>query len=193
MNDNTNWTPSTEDNKLGLVDKKLMNEYEAKGNIDALYYLMEVDLDSDISTQMLLKFHYIAFSELYEWAGKWRTTDVIVGQITPPPPNQILQLMYQFIDNLNFKISISTNFEQKLDCLVYAHYEFIKIHPFTNGNGRTGRALLNFVGSKFGFEPIQLYYIEGNNRKTYIDAMKQADIGNFEILKSLIRKELIPD
>jgi hypothetical protein len=37
-----------------------------------------------------------------DWAGKWRTVDVRVGQLVPPPPNQVLQLMYQFIDNLNF-------------------------------------------------------------------------------------------
>ena len=98
--------------------------------------------------------------------------------------------MYQFIDNLNFKISISKNKKDDIDCLVYSHYEFIKIHPFNNGNGRTGRILMNIVALKLGYQPLELYFREGESRKFYIDAMKTADNGNFEHLKNLISEEL---
>jgi cell filamentation protein len=99
--------------------------------------------------------------------------------------------MYQFIDNLNFKISISKKYKEHIDCLVYAHYEFIKIHPFNNGNGRTGRILLNIVAMKFGYQPLELYFREGESRKFYINAMKEADNGNYELLTKLISEELI--
>jgi cell filamentation protein len=85
---------------------------------------------------LILEIHRIAFSKLYDWAGKWRTTEVVVGQLMPPKPTHILQSMYQFVDNLNFKISISDTTLLHIECLVYAHYEFIRIHPFNNGNGR---------------------------------------------------------
>jgi cell filamentation protein len=75
--------------------------------------------------------------------------------------------------------------------LVYAHYEFIKIHPFNNGNGRTGRILMNIVALKFGYKPLELYHREGESRKFYIGAMKEADNGNFKILSQLIGEELI--
>jgi cell filamentation protein len=74
--------------------------------------------------------------------------------------------------------------------LIFAHYEFIRIHPFNNGNGRTGRILMNIIALKFGYKPLELYHREGESRKTYIDAMKLADNGNFEPLAILIRKEL---
>lgn len=45
--------------------------------------------------------------------------------------------MYQFIDNLNFKVSHAGTLDNHIDCMVFAHYEFIRIHPFNNGNGRT--------------------------------------------------------
>ncbi len=187
---NTNWTPSSEDNKLGLIDKNLINEYEAKGIATAELFVFGLDNETEISTQLICEIHRIAFSELYDWAGKWRNTSVIVGQLIPPEPNKVLHLIYQFIDNLNFKISNSTTQQEHIECLTFAHYEFIRIHPFNNGNGRTGRILMNLVALKFGYKPLELYYREGDSRKIYIDAMKSADKGNFEPLRSLMRKEL---
>lgn len=190
MEDNTNWTPSPEDNKLDLTDKNLINEYEAKGIALAELFVFELDIETEISTQLLLEIHSIAFSELYDWAGTWRTTTVTVGQLTPPEPSKILQLMYQFIDHLNFKIRNAETHQNHIDCLTFAHYEFIRIHPFNNGNGRTGRILMNIVALKFGYKPLELYYREGDSRIAYIDAMKSADNGNFEPLTTLISKEL---
>jgi len=191
MNNNTSWTPSPEDNKLGLTDKNVINEIEAKGIASAELFVFGLDSETNISTTLLLEIHNIAFSELYEWAGKWRTTNVIVGQLTPPEPNKVLQLMYQFIDNLNFKISIYKTTQDHLECLSYAHYEFIRIHPFNNGNGRTGRILMNIVALKFGYKPLELYHREGDSRKVYISAMKSADNGDSGQLIDLIRKELV--
>ena len=98
--------------------------------------------------------------------------------------------MYQFIDNLNFKLSNATTSQDYLDCMTFAHYEFVRIHPFNNGNGRTGRIVMNLVALKLGYKPLELYYREGDSRKIYIEAMKSADKGNFEPLQSLINEEL---
>jgi cell filamentation protein len=190
MDNQTSWTPSPDDNLKGLTDKNLINEVEAKGIATAELYIFQLDNDISISTTLLLEIHRIAFSELYDWAGKWRTNDVTVGQIEPAKPVQILQLLYQFIDNLNYKISGAKTFQDKVDVLVYAHYEFIRIHPFNNGNGRTGRMLMNIIALKFGFKPLELYYRHGESRKIYIDAMKSADKGDFEPITILISKEL---
>lgn len=99
--------------------------------------------------------------------------------------------MYQFTDNLNFKISISKTQEEVVDALIYTHYEFVRIHPFNNGNGRTGRLLMNLVAMKFGYKPLELYIRQGESRKLYIQSMQQADKGNFELLMSLICRELM--
>lgn len=191
MENQTNWTPFPDDNLLGLTDKNQINEFEATGIANAELFVFELEDDVEISTTLILEIHKIAFSELYDWAGKWRKTEVSVGQLLPPKPTLVLQAMYQFLDNLNFKISISKTPAEHIDCLVYAHYEFIKIHPFNNGNGRTGRILMNLVALKFGYQPLELYYREGESRKFYIDAMKAADNGNFKILTELISEELV--
>ena len=46
------------------------------------------------------------------------------------------------------------------------------------------------VALKFGYQPIELYKRESDARKIYIDALRQSDIGNFNSLQSLIRKEI---
>ncbi len=99
-------------------------------------------------------------------------------------------MIYQFIDNLNYKISVSKIPDEIVETLIYTHYEFVKIHPFNNGNGRTGRILLNLVAMKFGYKPLELYKREGEGRNIYIQAMQQADKGNFSLLDNLIRQEL---
>lgn len=190
MEDDTNWTPSPDNNKLGLTDKNLINEYEAKGIAAAELFVFGLDSDTAFSTQLLLEIHRFAFDELYDWAGKWRTTQIAVGQLTPPEPTQILQLMYQFVDNLNFKLANAKTSDEQVECLTFAHYEFVRIHPFNNGNGRTGRIVMNLVSLKFGYKPLKLYHREGDSRKIYIESMRSADKGNFEPLTTLIRKEM---
>lgn len=190
MDDKTSWTPTPDDNKLGLTDKNIINEYEAKGLIAAELFILSLDVDTALSVQLILKIHRIAFSELYDWAGEWRTVEVTVGQLVPPQPQRIIQLMYQFIDNLNYKIEIALDINQHIECLIYAHYEFVRIHPFNNGNGKTGRLLMNFLAMKFGYKPLELYSREGKSRKVYINAMKAADNGDFRPLTLLIQKEL---
>jgi len=191
MSDNTSWTPFPDDNLLGLTDKNLINEYEAKGITKAELFVFGLDTEIEISTTIILDIHKTAFGELYDWAGKWRNVNVTVGQLVPPEPAQIIHLMYQFIDNLNFKISISKTQDEVIEALVYAHYEFVRIHPFNNGNGRTGRLLMNLVTMKFGYKPLELYKRQGESRKLYIQSMQQADKGDFELLMSLICQELV--
>lgn len=190
MQENTNWTPSPEDNLLNLTDKDAINEQEAKGIAMAELYVFGLDTELSITTNLILDIHRMAFEHLYYWAGKWRTTNITVGQLEPPEPNQLIQLMYQFIDNLNFKIVNAKTKQDHIGCLVYAHYEFVRIHPFNNGNGRTGRIFMNLIAMKLGYQLLKLYYREGESRKIYINAMRSADSANFEPLSNLIANEL---
>ena len=191
MSDNANWTPFSDDNLLGLTDKNLINEFEAKGITQAELFVFGLDTEVEISTNLILDIHKIAFGELYDWAGKWRNVNVTVGQLVPPEPAYISHLIYQYLDNLNYKLSISRTQEEIVETLVYAHYEFVRIHPFNNGNGRTGRLLMNLIAMKFGYKPLELYKRQGESRKLYIQSMQQADKGVFDLLMSLISQELV--
>ncbi len=190
MKNQTNWTPGPDDNKLELTDKNKINEIEAKGLIKAELFTFDLEEDVEISAQLILEIHKIAFEELYDWAGKWRQIDVAVGKLNPPSPANVPMQMYQFLDNLKFKIKNASTESDKIECISFAHYEFIKIHPFNNGNGRTGRLLMNLVCLIFGYKPLKLYHREGDSRMIYIKALQTADSGNFDELNKLIEEEL---
>lgn len=194
MTDGTDWTPSADDNLLGLSDRDAIDKREAEGVVRAEYFLFEREMDEEdtITVSLILDAHRMAFGKLYSWAGKWRTGDVQVGQLIPPSPERIPNLMYQFVSNLNHKCAGATSFDDHLEVLTWAHYEFVRIHPFTNGNGRTARLITNLIALRFGYRPLRLYHREGESRKNYIAAMRLADKGDFSGLAVLVREEMIP-
>lgn len=192
MSDQTAYTLyPLDENRLGLTDREDINLAEMRGIAEAEFYAyVELDLQTEITTSLILHIHRTAFQHMYDWAGKWRDTQVIVGTLLPPDAPQVVFLMYQFLEQLNYKLDLIKTQDDVLDCLAYAHHQFIYIHPFNNGNGRTGRILMNLIALKHGYHPIQLYHRQGDGRKVYIDAMKAADKGDYQPLKSLIQKEL---
>jgi cell filamentation protein len=188
----TDYTPGIDDNLLGLTDKNLINLYEASGITKAELLLQELEEDTKFEIGLILNIHRTAFGELYDWAGKWRSIDVQVGQLTPPTAAKVPNLMYQYADEVQFKLSITNEKEDLAEALAYLHHRFVWIHPFNNGNGRTARLLLDFAAISKGYEPIQLYHREGEARNLYIDALRSADGGNYEPLSTLILAELTP-
>jgi len=73
-------------------------------------------------------------------------------------------------------------YKEKLHPLVLAvivHHKFEKIHPFMDGNGRTGRILLNYILIKNSYPPI---IIKNKGREEYLRFMRKAD--NSELFKA---------
>ena len=69
------------------------------------------------------------------------------------------------------------------------HYELTILHPFNDGNGRTIRALTNWLLRLKGLCPI---YIDSNNRDEYLKALRKIDEeNNYELLEIVIIKSII--
>ncbi|MCF0068875.1 Fic family protein [Dyadobacter sp. CY261] len=62
------------------------------------------DDQADLDISFILEIHRTAFGELYSWAGKGRTIDVQVGKLSPPHPSQVPALMYQYADDVNYRL-----------------------------------------------------------------------------------------
>jgi len=73
-----------------------------------------------------------------------------------------------FTDYVN-SIEINTN-EDRIRKAVMTHFLFVYIHPFGDGNGRTGRFLMNHA---LGSEKLDWITILADNKKEYIDALKK--------------------
>jgi hypothetical protein len=68
------------------------------------------------------------------------------------------------------------------------HYDFVRIHPFDDSNGRTSRLLMNYVLLRNGFPPV---IIKSVDKKNYLNALNKADVGDFDSFAEYIANELI--
>lgn len=120
-------------------------------------------------------------------AGKYRTENVVISGANHIPPK------YYEVGDLMQKLIV----EYQNEWLEYhpvvratlLHGEFVKIHPFIDGNGRTSRLLLNFELIKNGYTPI---IIKNENRAKYYDVLDLAHTTmNYEPFIKLVSELVI--
>ena len=74
------------------------------------------------------------------------------------------------------------------EALAVIHNEFEKVHPFIDGNGRTGRLILNLVLVRLGYPPI---LVLKRQRPAYLAAMERADAGDAGLLGELLARAML--
>jgi Fic family protein len=97
-----------------------------------------------------------------EWAGKYRRTEVFIrgSDAEFPVPNAVSYAMQEFIQWLQGQQGI-----HPVRVAANAHFKFVSIHPFIDGNGRTGRLLMNLILIMHGY-PISV--IRNDDRIEYL-------------------------
>lgn len=97
----------------------------------------------------------------------------------PSAPSQVQYLLY----NVG-----KTNYNSAYEKAAYFHIQFERIHPFSDGNGRTGRILINFLLLKDNKAPV---IIEKDIRAKYFELIANQDyMGLAQLLQELSEKEL---
>ena len=102
-------------------------------------------------------------------AGKYREENVLISGAKHIPPKH-----FELNDRMQKMIARYQSDWMDLHPVVRAtvlHGEFVKIHPFIDGNGRTARLLLNFELMKNGYTPI---IIKNEQRASYYDVLDLA-------------------
>jgi Fic family protein len=89
-------------------------------------------------------------------AGRYRTIRVRVGQFVPPPPEDVSGLMFELLEWWNDR---SITLSPVLSSAVI-HHQFETIHPFADGNGRTGRALALWELYRRGFDSHHIFAVD---------------------------------
>lgn len=108
-----------------------------------------------------------------ERPGSFREHDIqpFPGGMTPPSWPDVPNAMRVWVDSLN-AAGLGPN---PIEALAVAHNQFEKVHPFLDGNGRTGRLLLNLVLVRLGYAPAIIYK---RDRSKYLRALRAADAGD---------------
>lgn len=104
--------------------------------------------------------------------GEFRRTQVYVGGHIPPGPGDLTVLMNSFEEWLNSERALSMH---PVKYAALAHYKLVHIHPFTDGNGRTSRLLMNTILMRSGYPPV---IIPKQWRHKYYDFLQLANEGD---------------
>lgn len=147
---------------VALPDKSLIEQLEAKNHQTALNYLFEyVTKKQKINEDLILKLHSILMNGIRSDAGLYRRHSVRITGVNLPTVN------YMRVPDLTSKVMAEAGKARKdiIGLAAGVHSRFEQIHPFSDGNGRVGRLLMNAMLLKENFAPAiirqeqkQLYY-----------------------------------
>jgi len=103
--------------------------------------------------------------------GDYRLLNVFAGARRFPDSSKVPALMKTFVREINEKMETVKTFNQKCELAFEAHYRFVSIHPFADGNGRTSRLLMNYILAMFD---LPVFYVFKSSRISYIQALERA-------------------
>ena len=171
------------DNSFKIEGKEPREIYEAINHKKALELVFKnLKNNDEFNEGFIKKLNETINRDIKDTEG-YRTVQVFIrgSEHIPPAPEKIPNLMNYFIYNYNHD---EQNIFYKL---AKYHIEFEKIHPFEDGNGRTGRLLLNYELIKNNLPPV---VISKDDRVKYFEFLKNDDIiGLAEWLKDLSNQE----
>lgn len=168
------------------LDKKTPREiYEAINHKKAIEYVFE-KINSDYSDLTLgfIKDLGIIINENISNINGFRAVQVIIlgAEDISPKPEQVPNLMNCFIANYN-----NSTEENIFEKIARYHIEYESVHPFQDGNGRTGRLLINYELIKNNLSPA---VIDVENRSKYYEFLRTKNVkGLAKWLKELSEKE----
>ena len=128
--------------------------YEVKNYRKVFNTLLEAD--RKITTELIKKYNKYIMENLHDLNGKFKTTqNLILGaEFEPTKPYLVPFEIEDWCNNLSYRLDNAKTNEEKVEIIMDQHIKFEKIHPFNDGNGRTGRLLIIHSCLKEDLEPI---------------------------------------
>lgn len=146
------------------IDRKPLKDHlEAVGHKDAFLYIQELVKDKvPFSESIIKQIHTLILMDRPEDRGVYRRIPVrIMGAYhTPPEPVVVPEQMEKLVKEFSKKKL------HPIESAALFHLKFEGIHPFVDGNGRTGRLILNLFLMQNGYPPINVKF---DDRKRYYE------------------------
>jgi Fic family protein len=188
---------------LAVGNKELREYMEVKGYANAAQWVYGQALDpgewtanAPTTFTEIRHVHELAMRPVWDIAphpgatekegpGSFRQHEIRTFSSGMRPPSWV-EVEPAIADWLKSLSSIGTA-ENPIEVVASAHAAFERIHPFLDGNGRTGRLLLNLVLVRMGFPPVIIYK---RDRSKYLRSLQRADEGDPSPLGELIARAI---
>ncbi|HST04199.1 MAG TPA: Fic family protein [Chloroflexia bacterium] len=164
----------------------LREHLEATNHAQAYEYLTTLATEpGPITRDTILDLHRLIMTGIDDSAGRFRTGAVYIrgARMTPPTASQVERLIAKWLEWVG---GPGMDYPTIVRAAV-AHHDFEAIHPFFDGNGRTGRLLLNLMLMRDGWPPALLLR---SWRVRYLSALDSAGDGRFNPLLNLIGRSV---
>jgi Fic family protein len=120
--------------------------------------------------------------------GDLRLAQVYVDKKYFPDFAKVPKLLTDLVKNVNDRID-KVEGDEIIKLAADIHYNFVNVHPFGDGNGRTSRLLMNYI-QLFHSEPLIKIFTE--DRAEYIDSLNETeDKGDIKIFRDFICRQQI--
>ena len=122
-----------------------------------------------------------------ESPGNWRQHNIrpFSGGMRPPDYTEVPALIADWVGSVN---EIQQDNAPIAEAVARRHSQFERIHPFIDGNGRTGRLLSNLLLVRLGYPPAIVYQ---RDRRRYLTALQRADQDDFGPLGELFARAIL--
>jgi len=171
---------------LTIDGKPLRDHMEAVGHKEAFEFVSELVKDRiPMSESIIKQIHYLVLAGKKDDRGVYRRVPVrIMGAKNEPVQPYLIQTKME-----QLMIDLADSTEHIITKLARFHIEFEGIHPFIDGNGRTGRLLVNLELMKAGYPPIDIKFTD---RIAYYNAFDEYyDKHNLSAMEILFARYVI--
>jgi Fic family protein len=160
---------------ITIGGKTMREHFEAINHREAIYFVESlVTKDEPLSEWQIKSVHQLILKNIDDKnAGVYRKTNVIISGADHIPPDAI-HVESEMQAFINWYKRTATGLHS-VERAARVHADFVKIHPFVDGNGRTSRLLMNLELMKSGYPPVVLPV---EKRLEYYEAMDKAHTKN---------------
>jgi Fic family protein len=174
---------------ISVGGKHLREIYEVVNHKKAYDYVKKCIAENKPLTENKVKDLHAILTENIIIGGIYRNQEVRISGagFTPPAGNEMYMQIKGFYEDLKYKNDLNP-----IELAAWTHAEFVRIHPFIDGNGRTSRLIMNYQLMIQGFLPVS---VDKENRLDYYNALEQyavnGDLAPFaEFVADLEEKQL---
>lgn len=138
---------------LSVGGKTLREVYEVVNHAKAFAYVKKCIAEGRLLDEKTVKDIHALLMENILIGGIYRNVEVRISGAghKPPAPSEMYRQVKSFFADIPYKTQLNA-----IELAAWTHAEFVKIHPFVDGNGRTSRMIMNYQLMLHGFLPVSI-------------------------------------